>query len=124
MNTMLSVPWRNPQAREGSGYQFLKTLECDKSINKATKCCRSKGRRDSPLLTGRIVREDFSDEGAFGVPHLGSSQQQSEPPSGQNPEVLQKRLCPAGSFLTPLPCRTSHNSPKILFKVYYNCTIC
>lgn len=29
-----------------------------------------KGRRDFSLLTGRIVREDFSNETAFGATHL------------------------------------------------------
>ena len=58
--------------------------------------------RDSPVLMGKIFREDFSDEVAFRAPHLQSPQQQSEPPAGWNPEVLWKLLCPAGFLLTLL----------------------
>jgi len=63
--------------------------------------------RDSLVLMGKILREDFSDEAAFRALHLQSPQQQSEPPAGWNPDVLWKLLCPAGFLLMLLP----HPSP-------------
>lgn len=83
---------------------------------------------------GRIVKKDLSNKAAFRAPHLVSLQQQSEPPAGWNPDVLWK-LCPAGFFLTLLPCprpKCLHclhftQQPKdstLLLKLCYRCTIC